>query len=229
MTSKVLYRYPRTYHLPFSQKISNDDRVMEDLSCILSNNLVVITEKYDGENTSLYNNYIHSRSFEYTSHWSRNLMKKFHSEISHKIPENIRICGENLIGVHSIRYNNLPHFFLGFSAWKGDYCLPWDTTLELFKEIGIEPVRTLYYGKTTLDNLIDIAKKLDKNSTEGYVVRVADGFHMNDFPVKVGKFVFSNFSVSEKDWKNCKPEYNSWKNKIFTSVMNYQGLEPRAY
>ncbi|MEM4396732.1 MAG: RNA ligase family protein [Candidatus Woesearchaeota archaeon] len=212
MNGYMLYKYPRTYHLPFSKKISNNDRVMEDLSYILKNT-VVITEKYDGENTTLYNDYIHSRSLDYSPHWSRNLMKKFHAEISYKIPKNIRICGENLIGTHTIKYDNLPHFFLGFSAWEKDYCLPWEDTLDLFRSIGICPVKQLYYGKVTLDILNEICEKLDKNNSEGYVVRVADGFYMDEFSVKVGKFVFSNFSVSEKDWKNDKTE-NSWNKNI---------------
>lgn len=209
-TAHMLFKYPRTYHLPFSQGISNDDRVMDDLYEILNNN-VVITEKYDGENTSLYRNYIHARSLDYAPHWSRNLMKKFHSEISYKIPENIRICGENLIGTHSIKYDDLPHFFLGFSAWEGDYCLPWDETLALFEEIGITPVKQLYVGKSTLDNLIAIFKKLDKSKCEGYVVRVTSGFYMNEFPQKVGKCVRANHVTTDQNWKNSAPQYNNWK------------------
>ncbi|MCS7317284.1 MAG: RNA ligase family protein [Candidatus Dojkabacteria bacterium] len=207
----ALFKYPRTYHLPFSQGISLDDNplVMESIHELL-NNEIVITEKYDGENTNLYKDYIHSRSLDYKRHWSRDLIKSFHASISSKIPENLRICGENLVGVHSIKYTNLPHYFLGFSVWEGDLCYSWDDTLKIFDEVGIKPVRQIYRGKSTLDNLINIAKKIDSTKCEGYVVRVTKKFLLNDFPYCVGKWVSRSFINSNKNWHCLKPEYNEW-------------------
>ena len=58
-------KYPRTYHLPWSSP-SSDDRVASSLNHFVGQE-VVVTEKLDGENTSLYNDYVHARSLEKAS------------------------------------------------------------------------------------------------------------------------------------------------------------------
>jgi hypothetical protein len=48
------YKYPRTYHLPWSPRVNDDDKVISDIN-IFRDHEVVITEKLDGENFSFYN------------------------------------------------------------------------------------------------------------------------------------------------------------------------------
>src|SRR5690606_36086297 len=43
-------KYPRTYHLPQSPGMNDDDRMLKSLE-IFHNREIVITEKMDGENT----------------------------------------------------------------------------------------------------------------------------------------------------------------------------------
>jgi hypothetical protein len=54
-------KYPRTPHLPWSPGIGDDDRILDDLSS-LQGEPVIITVKMDGENTTLARDYIHARS-----------------------------------------------------------------------------------------------------------------------------------------------------------------------
>ena len=82
-------KYPRTYHCPWSGYMSKDDRVQENLS--LFNKNLVITEKLDGENTTMYNDYIHARSIDGNSHWTQSWVKQLHSQIGYNIPEGWRI------------------------------------------------------------------------------------------------------------------------------------------
>jgi hypothetical protein len=42
-------KYPRTYHVPWSEGATNDDKINKDMSSFYGKN-VVITEKMDGEN-----------------------------------------------------------------------------------------------------------------------------------------------------------------------------------
>ena len=63
MEIKDLYKYPRTYHFPFSEGATSDDKILNDIH-IFDNKKVVITEKMDGENTSIYNGYFHARSLD---------------------------------------------------------------------------------------------------------------------------------------------------------------------
>ena len=85
----------------------------------------------DGENTSLYQNAYHARSVESRGHPSRSRVKSFHAQIQGDIPSGWRICGENLYATHSIKYENLKSYFLGFSVWnEQNMCLSWEETTE---------------------------------------------------------------------------------------------------
>ena len=58
MTSYV--KYPRTPHLPWSPGATADDRVHTDLAG-LEGREIVVTEKLDGENTTIYRDHVHAR------------------------------------------------------------------------------------------------------------------------------------------------------------------------
>ena len=145
------YKYPRTLHLPFSLGRSNDDKVLDSLDHFIGKE-VVITEKMDGECTTLYPDYYsHARSIDSKNHPSRDWIKSFHSEIAHKMLPGFRICGENLYARHSIGYDNLDSFFYGFSLWHTspegvDWCFSWDSTQEYFEELGIISVPKIWRG-----------------------------------------------------------------------------------
>jgi len=110
----MLTKYPRTTHLPWSEGGSDDDRILRSTEHF-RNKIVVVTEKMDGENTTMYSQHIHARSLDSKHHPSRDWVKNFWQQIRFNIPEGYRICGENMYGTHSIHYNNLKSYFLGFS------------------------------------------------------------------------------------------------------------------
>ena len=92
-------KYPRTYHLPWSPGATDDDRVLtdEELEANFVGRMVVVTEKMDGENTTMYNDYIHARSLDSASHPSREWVKNLHAQIQWQIPDGWRICGESFM------------------------------------------------------------------------------------------------------------------------------------
>lgn len=184
------FKYPRTYHFDFSQGMTSDDKIMQSYDNFIGKD-IVITEKMDGENTSLYNNGMHARSIDSGYHSSRTWVKNFHSSIAHLIPDGYRICGENLFAKHSIHYNDLRSYFYGFSMWEMDYCLPWHQTLYWFNLLGVTPVPTIYEGEFDIDVIKSIAKNFDTTKSEGFVVRLTSGFFMEDFDVSVAKWVRS--------------------------------------
>ena len=65
------YKYPRTYHLPFSKGYTSDDKVLKNDLHLIGKE-IIITEKMDGENTSIYNSGFHARSID-------SLHKPYHS------------------------------------------------------------------------------------------------------------------------------------------------------
>ena len=193
-----LFKYPRTYHLPYSPNLQNDDRKHPDIS-IFNNKEIVITEKLDGENTTIYRNHIHARSLDSGYHISREWVKNLYGKIRYEIPENMRICGENMYAVHSIHYKNLKSYFYVFSIWENNKCLSWDETKEWCELLGLEIVPELYRGKW--ENKPEI--KLSDNM-EGYVIRIVDSFYHdfdNDrFFKYLAKYVRKNHVQTSKFW-----------------------------
>lgn len=195
-------KYPRTYHLPWSPGITKDDRVARDLGG-LEGNKVICTLKYDGENTTMYRDYLHARSIEYERHPSRSVVKNLHASICNDIPSGWRICGENVFAKHSIHYKNLSSYFFVFSIWNDkNTCLSWKDTIEYCGVLGLDTVPVLYEGvfnETTIktiykDNYLD-------NEMEGYVVRVAREFNYAEFRNVVYKYVRKNHVQSQHNWK----------------------------
>lgn len=114
-------KYPRTYHLPWSPGMNRDDRMMDNVS-IFEGQEVMICEKLDGENTSMYFDRIHARSLETENHPSRNWVKNLWAQKGYNIPEGWRVCGENMYAKHAIHYtkengNALKTYFYMFSIW----------------------------------------------------------------------------------------------------------------
>lgn len=202
-----LVKYPRTLHLPWSESVNSDDKVHKETSQF-EGRRVIVTEKMDGENTSMYFNHIHARSLDSKNHPSRNWVKGFWASIKNDIPEGWRVCGENLYAKHSIHYSDLPTYFMGFSVWNDrNVCLDWEETLKWFSMIGITPVPVLYDGIYD-EAMIKSLWKGDRDTTEGYVVRVADSIPYEDFSKLCGKFVRKNHVQTSEHWMNAALEPN---------------------
>jgi hypothetical protein len=183
-------KYPRTWHLSWSQNISKDDRVLKSVDHFLREQIVV-TIKMDGENITMYNEYLHARSLTNRHHPARSWVKQFHSRIGFNIPKGWRICGENLYAEKGIHYRNLASYYYAFSVWNDrNVCLSWDETVEWLDLLGIVHVPVIYRG-TWDENAVKAAYRpaQEGNEAEGYVVRLAKAFHYRNFRTSVAKFV----------------------------------------
>jgi ATP-dependent RNA circularization protein (DNA/RNA ligase family) len=192
------YKYPRTFHLPWSPGFTNDDKVLDNTEHFHGKH-VVVTEKLDGENTTMYSNYLHARSTEYSYHPSREWVKNLHGKIKHEIPETYRICGENVYAKHSIHYKNLSTYFYVFSIWEEDKCLSWKDTLEWCSLLGLESVPILYdgiYNEKLIKSL-----QINFDDMEGYVVRNVNNFNILDFSKNIAKFVRKNHITTDEHWR----------------------------
>lgn len=203
-------KYPRTYHLPWSENITKDDRVLEekDIEAFYGKE-VIVTEKMDGENTSMYYDHIHARSIDSNNHKSRNWVKNFWSTIGFEIPKGWRICGENMYAKHSIKYNDLNSYFYGFSIWNNrNVCLSWPETQSWFSLLDIVSVPVIWSGEYD-KNEIDKAWSQYKNSlnreSEGYVLRIRDNISYSGFKKYVGKYVRKNHVQTVQHWMHGQP------------------------
>lgn len=212
-------KHPRLYHLPWSDSLTDDDRMLRDLSGF-SGKEVVVTEKADGEQTTIYSDYLHARSIDGPSHASRDMVKSFAAQWQYGLSDNQRICGENVYAAHSIAYdasNPAPHHFLGFSMWDGMTCFGWDETMENFEILGITPVKTIWRGtfdEAAIRGLYDPIK--DWATIEGYVVRLTDSFTYGEFRHSVAKYVRKNHVQTAKHhWRSQKIIPNTFEQSIF--------------
>ena len=197
-------KYPRTYHLPWSPGRTSDDRVMDDPDAAFGADEVVVTEKCDGECTTMYRDYLHARSVDYSPHPSRDRVRALHASIAHDIPDGWRLCGENVYAVHSIAYVALPAHFLLFSIWnERNECLSWDDTVLWAQLFGLEIVPVLYRGlwDEAAVRLLDgqVPSQLG-GEREGYVVRLANGFYYRAFRRSVAKYVRANHVATDDHW-----------------------------
>lgn len=207
-------KYPRTYHLPWSHTLK-DDRMMDNDDCFVDK-IVVVTLKMDGENTTMYNDYIHARSINSDNHESRKWVKGLWSTFNYTLSEGLRLCGENLYAKHSMAYDDLESYFYLFSVWYNMTCLSWKETVEYAELLGIVHVPVLYHGMYNNNTIRDYFRIYnDRKPSEGYVIRLAGEFKYSDFRKSVGKYVNPDFrqmlNNSHGHWMSKKIEPNKLK------------------
>lgn len=201
MSNITRYKYPRTLHLPWSLGATSDDKKLKDTTNF-DGKLVVVTEKMDGENTTMHREGIYARSVDSGGHPSRNWVTNLWANlIAYRIDPQIRICGENLYAKHSIAYNNLESYFLAFNVWDGTACWRFDKTKEFVEQLGISLVPVLgicEFSKDVVHGLWE--KTCNKDTSEGYVVRLYGSFYLNEFQSSVAKYVRQNHVTTDSHW-----------------------------
>ena len=206
------YKYPRTFHLPWSEGLSKDDKVLKD-TALLEDSVIVITEKMDGECTTIYpDGSFHARSLDSPYHnptqW---VVRKIAERLCHHIPDDYRVCGENLQITHSIHYEELPAFFLIFGIYNADnVCVGWDETLAWVRrldvstdrDIVIRAVPQLYIGPWREDEIraCFTGKSKCGGDQEGYVVRTNNAFPYDEHEIATAKFVRKDH-VTAQHWR----------------------------
>jgi len=197
-------KYPRTFHLPWSEGATDDDKRLKNISFFLGKE-VIVTEKLDGENCTMYHDHLHARSIDSKDHPSRHWVKMLHATISHDIPKNWRLCGENMYAKHSIYYKQLTSYYYLFSIWnEQNNCLSWNETLEWAQLLQIPTAPVLYEGLFDEEKIRSLSTKRSVfgGEQEGYVVRLADSFHYDEFKTSVAKFVRKNHIQTDQHWLN---------------------------
>lgn len=205
-----MYKYPRTPHLPFSPGFTDDDVHLKTDSQFY-NKMVVVTEKMDGENSTIYKNNYHARSLDSTHRDYHSWLLAYIRSFQYQLEDDERICGEYLYAKHSIFYDDLESYFYGFSLWKDDMCLDWGKTKKRFKELGIVHVPELYIGTYDSALIERIALRVVDRGGEGIVVRTFDGFSYDDFSQNIAKYVRPNHVQTDKHWSLAEIESNKLK------------------
>lgn len=211
--SENIKKYPRTYHLTFSEGCSSDDKMLDSDDYFLTDE-IVITSKLDGSNFCMTNKECFARSHSGPpTHKSFDWVKAFHSQNKYLIPDNLVIYAEYLFAKHSIHYTNLPHYLTLFNVLDLDrnVWLSWDDVEALSQKINIPTVPVLFRGSITHDdelkelcNSLMKKKEFQTDEREGLVIRSVKEFN-NDtitFSISTGKIVRANHVQTSEHWKD---------------------------
>ncbi len=201
------YKYKRTFHLPFSEGLQNDDKRMEDETCF-DGKTVAVTVKMDGSNNSLYKDGLHARSLDSSHHPSRSWLKSYHSTFAHLIPDGWRICGEGLFAKHSIHYTDLESYFYVFSVWdENNICLSLTDTKKFCDKLGLTHVEVVCVvedlGQGCLMEILELVyHNVVSQGQEGIVIRNVESYHYDDFQNNIAKAVRANHIQTDENWKS---------------------------
>ena len=205
----MIDKYPRTFHLKASPCLQNDDKWHGDDNFFLDKE-VVITEKMDGGCTGIHDGNVYARSTgQIARHGSFDVVKAIHAPKTYG-DERV-FYGENLYGVHSIEYGELPDVFFLFGVLTDGVWSSWDDLTAIAAEMSFKTVPCLFRG--TFTSMKDLEAwmegEIKKPSTygghrEGFVIRTAGSF--TDFSQNVAKYVRAGHVQTDEHWsKNWSP------------------------
>lgn len=201
------FKYPRTYHLPYSETVTDDDKRLVSDKDFFTFREVVVTVKMDGENSTCYpDGTMHARSIDGNKHEWQDWLKKYMQQWCYDIPDGFRVCGENLYPRHSIAYHfdNEKKFFQVFGIYdEQNNCISWDDTEFYCEQLGIEHVPVIYRGEYHKDAIFKAFNeyvRFSKDEVEGFVVRTANAFPYDCFDQCVGKYVRANHVKTDEHW-----------------------------
>lgn len=210
-------KYPRTYHLPFSEGLQNDDRMVEDGWWEhLKGKPLLLSEKLDGENNSISRDGVFARSHACptATPWTQNMWGyggTYH-QVKNLLSEDEMIYGENLYGIHSIEYDKLLSYYHVFGVRNGNVWYSWDSVKMMAEICNLPTVPELEISCfDTVDELKEhimfwMSQESRYGSTiEGVVVRNIQEFTSDDFKWNVVKYVRKNHVQTDQFWaKNWK-------------------------
>lgn len=182
----------------------------------------IVTEKLDGENTTMTREFIHARSLDSKNHPSRNYVKRLWGVIQYRIPQGLYIVGENVFAKHSILYTELTDFFYVFAMYKhktgqGLYVIPWEQTVKIAKDLGLPCVPKL--GETVVGAKHLFLWTSDRGSVfgperEGFVLRPENEFPFKDWENRTAKWVRPNHVQTDAHWMYQPVVRNGVKEKV---------------
>lgn len=187
---EAFFKFPRTPHLWWPlHRAPKDDRVLDSTSVreLLSAD-VVVEEKVDGANLGLSLDEQSEIRVQNRGAWvERGAHSQFHpmwawisqkkSSLTDALQGNRILFGEWCFAVHSVQYDRLPDWFLGFDIYDLDAAKFWSTRRrdEIFELAGVCRVPRLFAGRTTLADLQNMLNseqsRVGKGSIEGLYIR----------------------------------------------------------
>lgn len=196
------FKYPHTPYMDISGSVDLHDEVRSLDSFAWSDGRdVIVTEKMDGENTSVYADHIHARSLDSRHHDSRNWIKSYAAQyIQPVLAPGERVLVENVYARHSIAYNQLPSFAWIFGVFHRTLVADWDYVELMASTVGLPTVPVLYQGPFDRHRIESVIASLDIEHQEGIVVRSREAFDVSEFSRHIAKWVRPGHVQTDQHW-----------------------------
>ncbi len=182
-------KFPHTPHLVWlGNQSPRADKVLppSEVADLLSD-AVVVEEKVDGANLGLSvgpdglvraqnrGNWLKRGSHaQFDAFWA--WLDQWQTDLSETLGDHLMLFGEWCLAVHSVRYNALPDWFLGFDVYDRSTGRFWDVLRRdaLINDLGLAGVPRLAKGRFSvaeLRNMLSQPSKLGGDSLEGIYIR----------------------------------------------------------
>ena len=210
-------KYPRTPYSPWSPQTSEADRVIAEMSNFIGRR-VVITEKLDGANVTLYDGRAFTRGMNTDRAPWLGMVKKHHAWKTSGARRSA-IHGEDIYAVHSIKYDPVPErrtfYVFALRDVQKNVFESFDKTVSVCKTMDFATVPILYDGEFESGQALRGRLELEMSESsglggerEGVVVRIADGFPVREFERSICKLVRVGHIQTDthwrRNWKPCK-------------------------
>jgi hypothetical protein len=220
-----LRKFPKTPHLVWlSQGRAREDKVMSprEAEMFLSGEAITVEEKVDGANIGLsiddtggfrVQNRGNFLTGKFTGQWEglRAWIARHEAAIRRHLPPGAVVFGEWCFAQHSMRYDRLPDWFLGFDVLDSHEDRYWSTPRrnEFFSAAGITTIRCLVRGQFAMSDLLIFLSGLS-----GYRIGPLEGLYLRkeneEWLLQRAKVVRSEFVDEIKEhWSRGPLRLNS--------------------
>jgi ATP-dependent RNA circularization protein (DNA/RNA ligase family) len=238
-TVSQFFRFPRTPHLAWLGNVSpRDDKLLspDEAQDVLAHE-VVVEEKLDGANVGISvgpdeklraqnrGQYVTSPSagqFEGLSRW----MGLHESPLFDALGADLILFGEWCAARHSLRYDNLPDWFVVFDVYDRPNGRFWSTDRRdaLACGMGLSVVPAIFHGNTSLQMLKDLVQSAPSQFRHGPLEGIIIRRESPDWLITRAKLVRTDFvqQIGEH-WRRRVIEWN----QLRTPSPQRQSLEGR--
>ncbi len=221
--TKDFVKFPHTPHLKWlGAGVPRDDKVMTppEVADLLCGN-VVVEEKVDGTNLGLSTDPTGGMRVQNRGHWVRRgghpqfdvfwgWLATRQVELADALGEDLILFGEWCLAVHSVQYDRLPDWFLGFDVYDRRKQAFWsvqrrDNLLRSVRLAGVPKLASGHFSVDKLENLMNRTSEVGSQTIEGIYIRRDQGPWLKGR----AKMVRSEFTQAIGDhWSKRRMERN---------------------
>ncbi len=199
-------KHPSTPYLDISQ--TANEKVVVTQSFI--GERVTITEKMDGEITSIYpDGSFHARSLDSGAAWQRDVIHSYLSSIVSAMRYDEHFVFENMYAKHTIEYDDLESYLYLLYIVRGGVVISHEQTRMIASKIGLAMPKVLFSGVFKSRTANEVITGGDFR--EGFVIRTNRSFPYARLGPYTAKYVVSGFAQTDVHWTQSEPKKNKLK------------------